>query len=73
MTSVSVSLWKTTPSRLELALERGVVFDDAVVDDGDRRPSPPTCGWALRSVAGPCVAQRVWLMPMQPGAGCSRR
>ena len=36
-------------------------------------PSPPTCGWALRSLAGPCVAQRVWLMPTQPGAGRSRR
>ena len=32
--------------------------------------SPPTCGWALTSVAGPCVAQRVWPRPMLPGAGC---
>ena len=36
MTSVSVSLWKTTPSACKLAFERGVVFDDAVMDDGDR-------------------------------------
>ena len=35
MTSVSVSLWKTTPSACELAFEGGVVLDDAVVDDGD--------------------------------------
>ena len=35
MTSVSVSLWKTTPSACELPLEGGVVLDDAVVDDGD--------------------------------------
>src|SRR3954470_3339589 len=36
-------------------------------------PEPATCGWALASVAGPCVAHRVWLMPAHPGAGCSAR
>ncbi len=36
-------------------------------------PSVEVCGWALRSLAGPCVAQRVWLMPWQPGAGRSLR
>ena len=30
-------------------------------------PSPPRCGWALSSVAGPCVAQRVWPMPIVAG------
>ena len=30
------------------------------------------CGWALRSVGAPCVAQRVWPMPMVPASGaCS--
>ena len=53
----------------QLLLELAKVFDDAVVDDAPRSPSPPTCGWALRSVAGPCVAQRVWPMPMLPGRG----
>ncbi len=29
------------------------------------------CGWALRSVAPPWVAQRVWLMPKCPVTGSS--
>jgi hypothetical protein len=29
------------------------------------------CGWALRSVGGPCVAQRVWAMPNVPSTGRS--
>ena len=28
------------------------------------------CGCALRSVGAPCVAQRVWPMPVMPGSGC---
>lgn len=27
-------------------------------------PSEDTCGWALASVTPPCVAQRVWLIPV---------
>ena len=27
-------------------------------------PSAERCGWALRSVGPPCVAHRVWPMPM---------
>ena len=27
------------------------------------------CGWALLSVGAPCVAQRVWPMPVVPGSG----
>ena len=72
MTSVSVSLLEDDALGLELALEGGVVLDDAVVDDGDLAVAAATCGWALPSVAGPCVAQRVWLMPRQPGAGLRR-
>lgn len=30
------------------------------------RPSGETCGWALRSVGPPWVAQRVWPMPVVP-------
>ena len=29
------------------------------------------CGWALRSVGAPCVAQRVWPMPVKPASGFS--
>ena len=29
---------------------------------------PETCGWALRSLGTPCVAQRVWAMPAGPDA-----
>ena len=29
------------------------------------------CGCALRSVGRPCVAQRVWPMPVWPFSGCS--
>ena len=30
------------------------------------RPDSSACGWALASVAGPWVAQRVWPMPVVP-------
>ena len=30
------------------------------------RPDSSECGWALTSVAGPWVAQRVWPMPVVP-------
>ena len=31
-------------------------------------PEASKCGWALSLVGWPCVAQRVWLMPISPGA-----
>src|ERR1700723_1492000 len=34
------------------------------------RPSCETCGWALRSLGTPWVAQRVWAMPTLPRVGC---
>ncbi len=34
--------------------------------------SPTMCGWALSSVGAPCVAQRVWAMPIVPGSGSPR-
>ena len=30
---------------------------------------PAIWGWALRSAGTPCVAQRVWPMPVVPGSG----
>ena len=36
------------------------------------RPAAPRCGWALRSLGAPCVAQRVCPMPVQAsGSGWS--
>ena len=32
-----------------------------------KRPSFERWGWALVSVGAPCVAQRVWPMPITPG------
>jgi len=29
------------------------------------------CGWALVSVGLPCVAQRVWPMPIEPKSGAA--
>ena len=40
------------------------ILDDAVVDDRD---AAVACGWALSSVGLPCVAQRVWPMPIDAG------
>ncbi len=30
------------------------------------RPVQSRCGWAFLSVGAPCVAQRVWAMPVVP-------
>ncbi len=32
---------------------------------------PETCGWAFLSEGTPCVAQRVWPMPMVPCRSCA--
>ena len=56
------------PRCLELGAQLGEVLDDAVVDDGDRAGAVDRCGWALRSVGAPWVAQRVWPMPVVAGA-----
>ena len=52
----------------QLLAQRLEILDDAVVD---QRDSPTMCGWALSSVGAPCVAQRVWAMPVAPGSGSS--
>ena len=62
--SVSVSDGNVAPGRLEPRPQREVVLDDAVVDH--RRPAPALCGWAFSSDGRPCVAQRVWPMPIVP-------
>ncbi len=46
-----------------------VVFDDAVVHDATLPRH--MCGWALALLGMPCVAQRVWAMPMVAGIGAS--
>ena len=42
-----------------------MVFDDAVVHQRDRA-SREKCGCALCETGAPCVAQRVWAMPVKP-------
>ena len=37
-----------------------------------RTTSPARCGCAFCSDGRPCVAQRVWPMPIDPASGCSR-
>ena len=54
------------PLGLQLGAQVAVVLDDAVVDHGD---APVACGWALVSLGSPCVAQRVWPMPVVPRTG----
>jgi hypothetical protein len=51
---------------LQLFLQLGVIFDDAVMDDGDA-VGRVRVGVIL--VRPPCVAQRVWPMPTVPGSG----
>jgi hypothetical protein len=65
-TSVSVWLVKTRPraissSRSDLKFSMMPLWTKAT--------SPVACGWALSSVGAPCVAQRVWAMPVWPGSG----
>ena len=43
-----------------------VVLDDTVMNDRDRAA---LCGWALPSDGRPCVAHRVWPIPIEPLSG----
>ena len=52
----------------EFLAQRPEILDDAVVND--REPGE-ACGWALFSVGLPCVAQRVWPMPIAPLSGAA--
>jgi hypothetical protein len=56
------------PSRDQLVAQLAEILDDAVVDDGDAVVG----GVRMRvaSVGAPCVAQRVWPMPIcRPSSG----
>ena len=65
-TSVSVSV-RNRALGVELLAQLPEVLDDAVVNDGDR------CGVRMGVGVGrlPCVAQRVWPMPIAPGSGAA--
>ena len=67
-TSVSVSLWKMCPRWTQLFLDGRIVLDDPVVDQR-QITAGARCGCAFTSLGGPCVAQRVWPIPMLPLSG----
>ena len=74
MTSVSVWLRKGNPSasssrRRASWFSMTPLWTTATAGS----PRPPTCGWAFRSLAGPWVAHRVWLIPHDPAAGSRSR
>ena len=50
----------------EAVAQLGPVLDDPVEHDVDA-PLVSQCGCAFSSVTRPCVAQRVWPMPVEPG------
>jgi hypothetical protein len=69
-TSVSVSEVKVWPR--SWSFFRSVpAFSMMPLCTRAKSPSSVACGWALRSVGGPCVAQRVWPMPYWPRTGSS--
>ncbi len=69
-TSVSVSEVNTWP-RSWSSLRSVPAFSTMPLCTSAKSPFSLTCGWALRSVGGPCVAQRVWPMPYVPSTGSS--
>ncbi len=66
---MSVSLRKVRPSACKAAFS-SAKFSMMPLWTTTTRPA--RWGWALRSVGAPWVAQRVWPMPVTPGAGLSR-
>ena len=64
--SVSVSLANSTPVASSSARSLAK-FSMMPLWITATRPSADRCGWALRSVGPPWVAQRVWPMPVVPG------
>ena len=67
-TSVSVSLLNRWPAALRAAL-RSAKFSKIPLWTTTIWPVQSVCGWALISVGRPCVAQRVWPIPVAPAAG----
>ena len=67
---MSVSLTKVTPSAISFARSSSA-FSTMPLCTTAIRPAASVCGWALRSLGSPWVAQRVWAMPILPGLGSS--
>jgi hypothetical protein len=65
-TSVSVWLEKTRPRAISSS-RSGLKF--SMMPLWTRATSLVAWGWALLVVGAPCVAQRVWAMPVVPGSG----
>ena len=69
-TSVSVSLRISTPSASSSFRSTGK-FSMMPLWMTATRPLTSVCGWALRSVGPPWVAQRVWPIPVSPFSATS--
>ena len=67
-TSLSVSLRNVRPSAISSS-RSGLKF--SMMPLCTSATGPAMCGWALPTVGAPCVAQRVWAMPMSPWSGCA--
>ena len=65
-TSVSVSLENVWPAFASAAL-RSAKFSKMPLWTTTILPVQSVCGWAFSSVGRPCVAQRVWPMPVDAG------
>jgi len=63
---VSVSLEKRTP---RASISRRSVAWFSMMPLWTTATGPDVCGCALRSVGRPCVAHRVWPMPVLPRSG----
>ena len=66
-TSVSVSEVITTPRSASSAVS-SAKFSMIPLWMTATRPPADTCGWALTSVGPPCVAHRVWPIPVVEGS-----
>ena len=64
-TSVSVSLENLWPAAASSAF-RSEKFSKMPLCATTMRPPQSVCGWAFSSVGRPCVAQRVWAIPVRP-------
>ena len=73
-TSVSVSLSKVTPSASRPFLREWKFSMMPLWMRASLPSAPPRCGWAFWSVGPPCVAHRVWPMPVvAPGSASASR
>ncbi len=65
-TSESVSDWKMAPSAFSSSRK---TLKFSMIPLWTTATLSVACGWALNSVGLPCVAQRVWPMPIVPASG----